>query len=705
LLKSNDSRNIYGDDKLRLNLKGLAQVEDGKTDARLSRCKNELSLSIRFEDPAGTRSVVCLGRRPPSDPSELNRVVPMRTQIETWWVFKREGARALVNRVGGRIFPRFRRMQWSRLQPLWGRLGLADAGLQALMQEVEVRFAGHGTLLQEKLELARHLQEIMKQLEQWDTEAAVDEKAPVRVLCGTSAHQLEVCAEVSQSVAGLAETLTTHAAHLNRLSKHQHALLSIVAPLRMLRFGFRIEAATLPADLRGSFHGVTGEVGRLDEAIRESFESELEELRKTHHEAAATAKHLAQRAQELAVRAEQDQNIIRKTLEQVMAAQERSKRQNELVGRVAERVGEQVDTLVVSLQYQDITRQKLEHIRAGVADLQTQALSRDTSGVGRCVLSCRVQARQLEAVNSEIGTAGRQIAEGMQQILTELAQIHASSVDSTQDVHAEAALETLVPLLLDESMHLRASLASAIESLKSALTATRRFSMISSTAIKLMGRLAFDLKLMGLNAQIRALHVNNGGLEVLARETSDISLAAGGCIAEFEQGFQQAMMRLDQATLAVDARLRVFSELLEPEAEGGQDMLARLEQAEQRRRTAVDQAALLVRRIDQLAREPALAASIEQIDRTALTVAQAVLEELANALREKMNDADVGDSSEAHLRERYTMESERSIHRTTVSFIGGDDPSPRNHSSSDRPALEPGLKTSALNSSDDVEFF
>jgi len=157
-----------------------------------------------------------------------------------------------------------------RLKPLLAQLQSASTPLAALSSEIEERFLACGQALHDQAELTTRLAQQSARLKAFGQHAEQSDTAIRRVSRLISTH-LSLSEEFAREVERLAKSLDDHATHLQALLGDQQQLERSFAPMRFLHAFFRIESATLPAELQSLFHAVTAEIQRLYTDVTASF--------------------------------------------------------------------------------------------------------------------------------------------------------------------------------------------------------------------------------------------------------------------------------------------------------------------------------------------------------------------------------------------------------------------------------------------------
>lgn len=537
--------------------------------------------------------------------------------------------------------------------------------LKALTPEVEQRFTQCGATLHEQVRLSAQLQQQNERLRTL-SQALDSDQSSVRQLATLSERELGHCDEVSAQVAWLSDSLATHGDRVDALVQEQQSLLQIFAPLKALQSFFRIESATLPPDLQGSFHAVTEEVSRLDIDIRSSFEQQARELGVIRREVAVTTTGLRKKASELTERAVANRQAITNALNNIAAERDTGQRREAVVASSAQQIDREIDAISVSLQYQDITRQKLEHVLTAIDQIISDCgTAIATPPAARLKVACRMQAMQLQAIDQDLSKAGETVTRGLEGIIGQLTNIEAQGISVDSQQQSVERMRQVMHALLNDHRALQAALAQSLVGLEEAIATTRRFASTTTAATGTMRQLAADLRMMGLNAQVQSVQVNHGGLEVLSGEASRISIEAGERIQTFETHLVEAAQSLNDAI----GRVQAVADAIRTRADGAHEETAAsatLEDELTQRGDAIRAATELLGQLGQQAQNLGESANLAAIDRSPLTDTAATLTTLATLFAAEAPDGTETADTFGNLHGHYTMESERKIHEAAL---------------------------------------
>ncbi|MCC6234105.1 MAG: hypothetical protein IT580_15785, partial [Verrucomicrobiales bacterium] len=560
-----------------------------------------------------------------------------------------------------------------RLRRLCLGLPAALGGITQVNQGMEQRFLG----ISGKLEtLATLSDELVKKSE---------------LLLGLAMGQMTGEDLLGQSITGLRTPVDylTEAQHrsaeiVRRLHEHQRsirdvcsmevALQRVIAPLRYIQTFFRVESATLPPDVQTVFASLTAEIDQLHRRVVELFGEQFQNLDQAHRAIAALAKRL-----ETTLHAQQKMVDARKAqIEQAMLELEHtlteSRSTDIRLTKTAHEISNAVGNMVLGLQFQDITRQKLEHIQSAMAQVGTvvgepggrhrpTALMRYVNGTSR------IQLGQLSGVQEDLRKAQADMVDATSRILAQADGMDGECVTLRGFRSVSVAEDGVVQVVLNTLEEVRALMHSMEEMHGETRRAIQPLGGLASNLTGVIRSLSSNIRLIALNAQVQAAHVGSGtGLEVLSQRTCNIS-------DEASEVNERAAGELDLLTAGFDALVKE-----------GEDLQRLLETAqawlagegtviEQRLHQFRDGALDVFREVDHLAGELR-----DQVNQTLgliefESLANDHLVPLADALREVVEATRVDaercrgheeDELTSLLRSQYTMESERALHESVM---------------------------------------
>jgi hypothetical protein len=443
--------------------------------------------------------------------------------------------------------------------------------------------------------------------------------------------------------------------------------------MRALHSFFRIESASLPPELQSLFHAVTTEMRRLHEEVSASFAGHTTALVDTRRRVFAAASQLrAQSTNHLSISAAKRQEV-QHTFADLNAKLALQRRRQEQLAAAITTLDRETDRITVSLQYQDITRQKMEHVReAAHAVLDGFAPADRTPLRQRALVQrmlCQVQTVQLDSVQQELEQATDTITSGLRALLDQLDRIESEclSLDRLNEITAD--MDAAIAALGEIHRVTADLMQSALARLAEAIQTARGFSAATTGATDTMRRLAADLLLMGLNAQVQALQADNNCLEVLAGAVSHISSEAGTLTLAFERKLADTIQTLSSFVQRSEAfHQAMLAEHQTLDAATGSESVA-LDTEHSAHKALVNDVGAALRQLREQAGELLASIALADISREPIHDLRDLFNALGAACSEAVTDGQPLDERVlADVRSRYTMDSERAAHAAALSL-------------------------------------
>ncbi|MEM9158307.1 MAG: methyl-accepting chemotaxis protein [Verrucomicrobiota bacterium] len=301
----------------------------------------------------------------------------------------------------------------------------------------------------------------------------------------------------------------------DNLLHRQKDMIGKLQPLKFMLVFYKIEAANLSAEHQSTFITVSKEIMRLHQMVDETFRKNIEQLthakgkiahaiRRFDHEHSKHSKEVSAQRKEIS-------NTIA-TLNQQL---ERNSLQDTDLNHVTQSFQGAIEGLVVSLQIEDIFRQRCEAIK--------QSLAEKPCGISSQAWAL-LNARKLDTASSEIAKSSKDVEESLASILAQSNELDQVSVGMQQFEHMTASADGMVQILLE-----------SFDSMKEVFVHSEKLSNESREAVSpvkslveglsvIVTEVSINIQFIALNAQVRSIQVGEGsGLEVLAARTAEIS--------------------------------------------------------------------------------------------------------------------------------------------------------------------------------------
>ncbi len=434
--------------------------------------------------------------------------------------------------------------------------------------------------------------------------------------------------------------------------KVRDSMRNVLTPLSFISVQLRIESAQLSADLREAFVSVTEESDSLRLRVEASFAKNTELLGQAHVTLAAVrAKLEIELKQNVRFLAEK-RTHIEKAIQQMDAQLTQNAERDTRLHSVSKALSQQVSSVVMGLQFQDIIKQKCDHVAQslGTLDLAAEHAS-SYAGLNSC---------HLESVEKDLDEGLKSIESGIGQIQHQVNAIERSSLKHDDIEGMTASVKGLVQLLLDTTTDITEIISLVLDITRQSHENIKPAGEVAQQLSTTLVDLALTMKLIAINAQLRGVQHGKGtGLEVIAARAAAIS-------EEMSEISRATTYELSHLQSAINELLSSFAEF----HKRGEHQLAQLGQerivAEKRLHGHRDES---IRAITALGTGvDTVHAAITQLtaDLNLVPEVKAKVSKAALTLR-KIHELTGGEIDQRHLEahaSRYTMASEHAVHAT-----------------------------------------
>ncbi len=582
-----------------------------------------------------------------------------------------QGADARIRRlVEG--WNRFRRLRaQSREVPrILATMPEMAGSLESTMGEVEENFLNLGRELQSLSADANALAGRMRQSAQSIGRGDTGES----FLENLDAVVRSALAELDDCRNGILENLNAIDAgltHLGKLVTICTTIDQIGMSLSVVSFNIAVESSRSP-EAQAMFEAFTDEIRKLSTRISRISQSILQDAGATRLRQSEAQDEILKGLFTFNKLNRSAQKVVEEAVEEIRDILELSMEALERSDRHSRDISDQIGEVVVSIQFHDIARQKIEHIAWALRDLAKDDSERPGEDgpapwtAGRAGKVIGLQAAQLEEVVEEI-QAARDKSDSAFHALDRLVERLVTDVSmSDEEGREEGRLQDRI-----------GALQKGLEQLRDLLDQGRRLEtriqetaeQVSDTASSLsehidkVRSISMDLHLKALNAVVKSARLREEGraLEVLAQEVSKLSMQAEGFVTEVVDILQSLV------ALSLDLELGSWNDDETEEEDAIETGIRVVGQYNQQCRTET-QAALEHSR-----------ALRSEIHRTGdgldfLSTLSTRLSGYLDQIRQKGEaldarvDSEVEDADEAleQVARRYTMDSERQLHRQQI---------------------------------------
>lgn len=464
-----------------------------------------------------------------------------------------------------------------------------------------------------------------------------------------------------------------------KLLKHQHrALDKLSFVTKMLGISSRIQSSRL-GNLGNEFVFVSERVSNFSRMLSNyaaGFQSEIGQALDTIRKIETS---LAERLKSQ----EQNHNQLRERLARVLDIVAEASSQMEMlperIDRFSSEVSKDMGEIVAALQFQDITRQQIEHVQAALGEISSIFEEKDprtftSERIGIAYAKLTIQIPQLRDVRAKIIHAGKETTAallGIGERVKEQADCVMEATGCVQNTRIESAPSLLDPVMeslrnrLNESFFVSEELFSAVKNLSGLITNV-------GTNRARIGEVFDDMKLLAINALAQAAPLGEKGLKlaVIAGDMKSLADTWGTKAEEIISGLQDAVNLTSKLEGELMEALMGSRQEISNNQEQAAGAIIELQNADRKMKSAVQ----MIRSATQLlGRETSGISSSITFDRIADSGLEQIIAGL-EALKAKLgNHLPLGErpfSDSVLLTEsmmqRYTMEAERKVHKDAL---------------------------------------
>lgn len=433
-----------------------------------------------------------------------------------------------------------------------------------------------------------------------------------------------------------------------------------ISPLTFMAVLFKIESAYLDEEHKATFMTVTNEVEQLHRLVDETFAENARQLDQAHETLAGVRGRLEADFRSHAKLISSKKEGIAKAISSLDEQMARNNERDMRLHEHGQQLAREVSGIVMGLQFQDIIKQKCDHVAEALDDAHAGDLNWGQT--------LALQVCQLDSIRNDLSQGVATVSSGLTQIDRRTEELSQSSVSLENIESMTAAVDGMVQLLLDMLADVHDTISLMAELSEQGHVAVQPAGGLARDMTHTTVELAINMRLIALNAQIRSVQSGQGtGLEILASRTAEIS-------GEINDISAQLSGNLTELHSAIDEMLALFGRFRN---EGSQCLTG----LEQRRKPMEDRLHSLRDRTLQ-----AVAELGNDLDRMRATTGEVkALMEVLPQSEEKLRlvggvleqgckeDEDETDRKAAleSLNQRYTMASEREVHEAFLAARQG----------------------------------
>ena len=424
---------------------------------------------------------------------------------------------------------------------LTSRLEVEKQALHSFTTSMEEEFLQVGTLLRKIVTVARQVQNRSDEVIAAASGRAEDAAIQFAFQLLKKAEDLvQASREQHHSVFAVFEKMHVD---LIRVARERSALVRALKPLETTNVHFRIQACSFDESIRSQFFALAEAISGIVKDVQKAVGQRFEELERAGQATGELVTKLAATAAEQERETEAMLGKSRSHLAELTDVLQSAETTAQSISQAGAKIAGGVSKAIVALQCQDMSRQKFEHISGAIDEMTVYLEGELASGLAPAQQAdchrfladgSRVQLAQLQAVFHQLDEAACAIQGGLQEVDSEARRF------ADYAIHAGDA--TLDGQIIGQAVHSIHEVLAVIDSTVANVRTVAQLvvklkSTFSDCTSQILG-LALKLRIVALNAQIFAAHVDAGtALEVVARNTRMIA--------------EEAMQQLDEISTRV----------------------------------------------------------------------------------------------------------------------------------------------------------
>jgi hypothetical protein len=414
-----------------------------------------------------------------------------------------------------------------RVRELSSGLEAEKAALFSFTTAMEEEFLELGTLLRKITSLARQVRSQSDEVTAAATGRAEDAAIQFGFQLLKKAEDLVHASREQYS--GVSVVFEKMHVEVTQIARERVALMRTLSPLEMTNSQFRIQACAFDETIRAKFFALADNIGSIVRDVQTAVGQRFEELERTGEATGKAVTRLTGLAADQKAETERMLTETRRSLSTLNQALVSSEAVAQSMSQAGLNITGGVSKAILALQCQDMARQKFQHIGMAIDEMVGHLAAGSGDGFrGAEEADCRhfladagrVQLRQLRAVFEQLDEAGRQVAGGLAEIDAEAKTLadHALRAGSaTLDGEIIGQAITSIHAVLEV-------IESAAVSIRSVVDLVQRLKSTFDDCTSQVLGLALKLRMVALNAQIFAAHVDTGAaLEVVASNTRTVA--------------------------------------------------------------------------------------------------------------------------------------------------------------------------------------
>ncbi|HEY9249089.1 MAG TPA: hypothetical protein VIO38_08155, partial [Rariglobus sp.] len=310
------------------------------------------------------------------------------------------------------------------------------------------------------------------------------------------------------------------------------------------------------------FDALSSQIPRFEAEVRETFIAHADALAQARRRIAATILRLRERREQQIRAMDAGRERIARSLGALERESAHGRERNGRLAHIIREISGSSQGLVVNIQYQDITRQKMEHVGVALKEIQARAgvdgHSVKPADLGFLLGTCRVEAMQSRTVARELAAAFDGIAAGAREIRGKLDQIEAECWPRAEFKTVVGAVQERVANLQVIMKEVGELVMLSLGTVEEAITVIDSFGGVAANVANAAREMAESMRLIALNAQVLAAQAGEqgAGLLVLAERTYAISTEIKNITDRIGHEFNQSATQLESVVQQCEALKR-----------------------------------------------------------------------------------------------------------------------------------------------------
>ncbi len=462
-------------------------------------------------------------------------------------------------------------------------------------------------------------------------------------------------------------------AKMNSAIHQQNQLQRALSLLPPIVVQFRVQASEFAEEVRQPYYALADEMDVLLDQIRSAVDQQFIGLWRSRGACGSLGEDLAANIARYRIEIQKTLDISRGHLRSLSEAMNEACLAVRDVTQGDRGISAEINRVIMALQCQDITRQKIQHVTQAADEISAhlnQAQNRRLTPAEASDLrqfageAAGIQSRQIKAVCEDNERAAAQITDGMRGLQHAAGKLAEGAVRTAQLALDSGIIQQSIESLRDMMMMMKVT-GRKTEEIRAAI-APLEITFEATTAK--ISSLAQGVRRSALNAQIQAARVEGGAvLEVLAEQTrkvSDQTLRTAEQLAiridEMSALIRQLQRELASFQETADERQHSLAQAAKPCETNLHALQMELPElispiaAKQKR---------LAEAIENAMRENRFPAAVAETRSAALPFWEALSAWVAHAGGSGTNSEEVARQLD-RLKDNYTMDHERNIHNS-----------------------------------------